>query len=43
MYMTEKQKDDFIFKVNWIEDAMKYGKMTREEAENSWYDQEYSY
>ena len=24
MYMTEKQKDDYIYKVKWIEDAMNY-------------------
>mgnify|MGYP003637318736 FL=1 len=38
-----KEKENYIFKVKWIEDAMKHGKKTREEAENSWYDQEYSY
>tara|TARA_R100000544_G_scaffold36896_2_gene26262 strand:+ start:345 stop:476 length:132 start_codon:yes stop_codon:yes gene_type:complete len=43
MYMTEKQKNDYIFKVRWIEDAMKHGKMTRKEAENYWYNQEYWY
>ena len=43
MYMTEKQKDDYIFKKEWIEDAMKHGEMTRREAENLWYDQEWWY
>ena len=41
MYMTEKE--NYIFKKQWIEDAMEHGKETREEAENSWYAQEYSY
>ena len=43
MYMTKKEKEDYTFKKKWIEDAIEHGKMTREEAENDWYDQEYSY
>ena len=39
MYMTEKEKEDYIFKKEWIEDAMYHGKMTREEAENYWHSQ----
>ena len=29
------------FKSDWIADAMEHGKMTREEAEDSWDKQEY--